>query len=232
MRLNLKHAAAAMMLSAVVAAGAKAAAIVNLTLTVNTTNNTWQAFETSSGTTPTSGLAGLQFDVVGSGGVAVTSSLNRLPFGADDEIGATGYSTLRANGAAGLAIRGYQPTTYTVDSTGTAYSIYTGVGLQAETVNVGNSGGSPTNRALTNPVLIASGAFTGTNGSLTISSDPTLTTLLPSPMPAATTIGTPIATFSPDSVVGQSVAVGTPEPTSLALLGLGGLGLLARRRQA
>ncbi len=182
---------------------------VQLTLVVDTTAKTWSAYEQNSDASQTSGLAGISFDVVGSGGIGVDSSFFDLPFDADkDGAGPTGFGTQVQNGfpSAGLAIQGFQPTTFTVNKAKDVTSVYLGVGNQAETVNTSDDGkganhgaspGTVSTTTLTDPVLIGDGTFTGTSGALTISSSTGRINLLPAQMPTATTGGAPVLEFQP-----------------------------------
>jgi hypothetical protein len=80
----------------------------------------------------------------------------------------------------------------------------TGLGNTAGTIHTGSATGPI---SVAKPALIATGTHAGDAGTLTISSDPTLATLLPAQLPPPTADGAPFATFSPDGVTGQTVDV-------------------------
>jgi hypothetical protein len=113
----------------------------------------------------------------------------------------------------------------------------TGSGNNNLLENVGEAAIAETNgllppTALTSPVLIATGSYSGITGTLTITGSPELATLLPAVLPAATAQGAPFATFSPMAVTGQTVAV-VPEPTSAlaTVVAAGGLCVTRLRRR-
>lgn len=236
----------------IVASTVQAAAIVDLTIAYTATSGsggTWTAYEQNAGDTPQSGLGGIEFSVTGSGGITVATSRISLPDGNDDDLGETGFDTLRQNDGvptggttvvAGVDISAYQfsSTGYEENSYNDATNYYTGVGNVAETINTGDSGGTPTDKSVADPVVIGTGTYTnnGSGGMLTVSSDPTLVTLLPDPMPTPAPYGSttvsPVSTFSPDTVNNGSVTIpGVPEPTSVALLAVGAIGMVKRRRR-
>lgn len=229
---------AAGLVAAVTSVAANAAVI---TYTVSATPNaggatgTWQAFaQLTSG--DNLGLASLQFNVVGTGGVSVTSSTNRLPRGIDDNFTGTGFSLLPSNGTAGIGISASQNTVqpYTIDAEGDP-SIYQGVGLSGGSALV-NGGASSVSWLF--PVLIATGNYSnsGAGGTLTVTSPSTTNVqVLNTPAPSANSNSffttSAVASITPGATT-ISPTTAVPEPASLGILALGGLALLARRRKA
>ena len=244
------------------AASAQADTIVQLTLAVNTATNSWSVFELNANSTPpppgsadTVGLDGLGFDVLGGGGIAVTSALNGMLRGSDNELGATGFTLARTNGTVSggnaIDISGFQNAgSYMVNSLGDVKTVYTGIGNMAESVNTGYVGGDgvtdnpPATAVFKNaalPVLLATGHYTGTFGTLTVASSASRVALLPGsasfPSAGPGQTSATYQTHSPTAVTGQTVQIGTasaPLPSSALGAGLlvGGLGLVRRLRRA
>ena len=210
--------AAAFAATAVAASAIPAAATtVQLTLSLDSSTTSFSVFEQNLNPTDTVGLEGLGFDVTGAGGASVVSVTNRLPTGNDDELGPTGFTFFRSNGTlAGGSdkdISGFQnPGTYSVNTAGDVTNVYAGVGNKAEMINVGDSGGTPTNKAVALPVLVATGKYSGTSGTLTVASDPSRVALLPDPQTFPTVgpgqTSPTYMTHSPDMVTGQTVPLG------------------------
>lgn len=216
MKQLVKVAAIAAILIAVLAIPAGATTL-QLTLSVDSSTSSFSVFEQNVNPTDTVGLEGLGFDVLGAGGASVVSVTNRLPTGNDDELGPTGFTFFRSNGTlsggSDKDISGFQnPGTYSVNTAGDVTNVYTGVGNKAEMINVGDSGGTPTNKAIALPVLVATGKYSGTSGTLTVASDPSRAALLPDPQtfpsvgPGQTS--PTYMTHSPDAVNGQTVPIG------------------------
>ena len=209
---------AAVMLAvvSVVTTPARAAVVVELSLVVNPVTSSYQAFASvldPSG--ETSGLHGLEFDITGAGGASVLSSNVSLPAPTESLDLATfypkGFKQLRSDGTAGQDVRAFQDNVNQLSPTGS--------GNNNLLENVGEAAFAETNgllplTAVTSPVLIATGTFSGITGTLSISGSPSLTTLLPAQLPAATANGASFSTFSPAAVTGQTVAV--PEPATAA----------------
>ncbi len=233
------------------ASSARAAEIMNLTVTFTengtNTGGTWSAFEQNSDTSLTSGLAGIKFDITVTGGVTITTGANKLPFGSDASLGGTGFSGNRTNGVLGggmiTGMTANQSTSNTLNNAGDVTSIFPGVGNVAETLNAGDDGsgdggvgdqpGNITHVTVAFPALIASGTWTDPTagpGKIFVSTSTLLTTLLPNPLPAATTSGKSVQTFSPSAINSTPALINQPEPASIGLLAIGGLMAFARRR--
>ena len=222
------------------------ATVVELTLTADTSTNSFSVFEQNANPSDTVGLDGLGFDVTGSGGIAVTSVLNGMLRGTDNELGTTGFTEFRTNGtiSAGSAhdISGFQNAgTYSVNSLGDVKTVYTGIGDMAESINTGYTGGDgvtdaapamPTFKNASLPYLLATGHYTGTSGTLTVASDVGRVALLPDPTSFPTAgpgqTSASYQTHSPDAVMGQTVSI--PEPSILWLM-VALPGALRRRRR-
>ncbi|MHB8866973.1 MAG: PEP-CTERM sorting domain-containing protein [Pirellulaceae bacterium] len=205
------------------------AEIVYLTLSADVSSGSWEAFLTiddPNGTTL--GLAGIEFDVLGSGGVTVDSSTLRIPLATESHDFQTfaqkGFFNFRSDGTKGIDIRAAQDLFNTQNATGGGNnSILEGVGKIAFSESNGIIPGTDVGW----PVRIASGTFSGTTGSLQVIGDPASTTLLPATLPV---LGSPISTFSPSLVLGETIdIVAVPEPASIGLLVSGIVALLSVR---
>ena len=240
--LKLGLAAAAML----VAAPIVSANSVNLTLVVNTSNNTWTAF--ASLTDPNSaGLAGMQFDVTATGGVTLATTgtgihTNDLPSGQFSDGTGVGFNLLKGGTFTSTddQFRGGQGSQSTVSPDGTGNtSVILGFGQTAGNYTgeaAAGLGGNVIPGTWAAVAKIANGVYSGTGGSISISGSSDLITLLPSA--ATVNSGNPFsdttATTNGDTVTGQTVTVGAvPEPSSL--LGgavLAGLIVLRKRKTA
>ena len=205
--------------------------IVYLTVSADESRGTWEAFlQIEDAQNQTLGLAGIEFDVIGSDGLTVESSTVHLPVATESQDFQTffqkGFFNFRSDGTSGRDIRAAQDLFNTVSSAGTGNnSILEGVG---ETAIVESNASLP-GMSIGWPVRIASGTFSGGAGSLQVIGDTASTTLLPAMLPTA---GGSIATFSPSQVVGTTVTItAIPEPTSFAMLsGIFVVGWISRRR--
>jgi hypothetical protein len=186
------------------------AATVSLNVALNKVAHTYQVFATING--PSDGLASFDIDVLGTGGAAVSTSVNNAPrvidFNGNGDN--SGFALFRTNGTTSatnkLDIRASQDTT----QSDPGFFIF-GVGTQAPFL----------------PVLLASGAYTGSVGLLTAQLHPGNSFNL---FPAGFEPGG--STVAATSVFSGSAAV--PEPATVALLGMGivMVGAAAYRRRA
>ena len=188
------------------------AATVTLDVALNKVAHTYQIFATINGASD--GLASFVIDVIGAGGAAVTTGVNNAPRvidfnGAGDN---SGFALFRTNGTTSstsrLDIRASQDTTQTVPG----FFIF-GVGTTAPYL----------------PVLLASGAYTGTDGTLTAQLHPGNSFNI---FPAGFEPGG--STVAATSVTPGTASVAVPEPATVALLsmGLAMFGAVAYRRRA
>lgn len=193
--------------------------IVSLTLSADVENGTWEAFlAIDDPQNQTLGLAGIEFDVIGSGGLSVDSSVVQLPLATESQDFMTffqkGFFNFRSDGTNGVDIRAAQDLFMTLSSTGSGNSsILEGVGKAA----FSEDNGLIPSTEVGLPVRIASGTFIGTTGTLQLVGDSSSTTLLPAVLPS---FGNPISTFSPSAVIGDTLSItAVPEPASVALIG-------------
>jgi len=260
MRHSLKAMCAAVLLGmGLMTSQAHAIVTENFTVTFTPTGSgatgTWKAFEqtTYTGGSASNGLAGIQFNVTTTGGIALTSGILQLPSGFDSDpgsFGSSGFVLFKTNGSiSGGQITGMrvaQALSYQVNPAGDVFNVYTGVGNVAETIPTSDDGSGDGGvgdapgvingtKTVTLPVLIASGAYTnnGTGGTISTFSQTTLDNLLPVPMPSDQ--GGNIQSFSPDALNFTPATVpgfgNIPEPASIGLMALGGLMTLSRRRR-
>ena len=221
---------------------ARAVTTLTLSLNVNQSTDTWQAFATidDNGGAPTStlGLAAIQFDVTSTGGIllgAPKASDLKLPrtnyVDADgSSIDSGGFQLFRTASQVNTQddlFRGAQSVQYADTSTslsGMADNIIKGFALKG--TSSGRLGDNPAG-VYGDPALIAQGTFSGSNGKILISSSTGEVSLLPTTLPPN---GSTIQTHSPDFVVSPA-GTAVPEPASLSLVGLTMVGLLSRRRR-
>lgn len=232
---RLFGAAAAAVGVALLAGSAQAASIVNLSLQVDPVAKTFAAYVDVEDA-GSLGLHGINFNVVGSPGVTIL--LNADPTLNNDLPSDVYLNTSSKLTPAGFVnfftgqlidgqhanFQGGQQNTFTPGKTTGHSNIVTGFGIPGMTS--GFVGDTSYNWGF--PAQIAHGSFSG-SGTLSISSATGLITLLPAVLP--TTSGGSVTTHSPDTVNGQTVPVGVPEPTSIGLVGAAAVGLLSRRRR-
>ena len=191
-----------------VAPAAEAQVDLNFSLQVDQGAQTWQAFaQLNDPGNLSAGLGGLDFNVLGTGGISVTSSVFELPQPTEFDGGSgffqKGFKVFRNNGTNGLGMRGSQ------DNISNALSPL-GSGNDAILAGVGEMPVVETNLTLpdTNiafPALIASGSYTANgSGTLDIEGFSVSTTLLPT----TGFTNQSFATFSPDAVNGDSIFIG------------------------
>lgn len=202
--------------------------VMDLSIVANPATQTWTAYGQIDGdTTRTLGLAGITFNVTGTGGITITNATNLdLP---TNNNGNSGFIDFTSTGTNGVGIGGGQHTiAYTIKSG--RLNVITGVGLTSGDLYTGD------NEVIwAHPVKLADGTYTGNAGAINISATANYISFLPASLPTPNSNGVTITgIISPaDLVNGGSVPISAiPEPASLAIIGLGAMGLLARRRRA
>ena len=200
---------------------------MDLSVVADQTAKTWTAYGQIDGdTTRTLGLAGITFNVTGTGGIAITNATNLdLP---TNNNGNSGFIDFTFTGTNGVGIGGGQHTiAYTLKSG--RLNVMTGVGLTSGDFYTGDN-----EVAWGYPVKLADGTYTGNAGAINISAAANYISFLPASLPTPTSNGVTITgIISPADVVnGGSVQISAvPEPASLAVLGLGVIALFARTRR-
>jgi hypothetical protein len=228
--------------AALAAKPAMADSVLNLSLQVTpnagNTAGTWSAFADVEDPA-TAGLAGIQFDVIGAGGVTlgtVAASNNKLPTGSFTDSGGNivvgGFHLFRESSLltpTDAQFRGGHDNTLNNDDSSSPGNdnLAHGFGLP------GTTGGFIGDNSKTwgFPALIATGSYTGSVGTLSIATAASLVSFFPSPLPTAN--GASIQTHSPNTVNGQTFVVGTaaaPLPSSV-WGGMFLIGSLALRRK-
>ena len=180
----MKKVLLSLVLVVAMAAVANATVIANLSITAS--GGTWNEYVTLTGTTANAGVSSFITNVVGTGGLAVTSS-QMVAEGWDSTIG-VGFSngTVNSDGVLGIQITGAQNTVYS-----------------------------------------------GTVGVLTASNNPIDGTFnYLKNVPNQPGWFGPGNTAAVTSIVPGDVVLQVPEPATLSLLALSGIGILLRRRRA
>jgi hypothetical protein len=220
-------------------AASASAATVTLTIVATPTGGgstgTWQAFAQIGDGSDNAGLADFSIDVLGGGAVAVTTSpsANKSPqiFNGTD---LSGFSLSRLQGTLSggnlTTIAAAQQFAYgSVNDPAADAKVFQGVGLTAGSRDYTGDGGGAGSWA--SPVLLASGNYSnsGLGGTLTLQVHPggSIDVL---PLTGGQWVG-PSNSVAATVVPGLATIAPVPEPTSLALLGLGSACLLARRRR-
>lgn len=227
---------------------------VQVTPNAGNTGGTYKIFETVTDPSLTGGgktLGIYDTDVVVSStaGITLATGSNKMPKvsnGLTLDDGATqvdtgfillGHSTSGTDGAGHKTfdIGASQDLTLQFNSTNGHTDIITGFGLPGQTS--GPAGDGPV--TFGDPALVAQGTYTGSGGNIVVSDlpggNPTNTLLLPAALPSTSDPNTngqsPIGPIPADLVLGGFAVVPTPEPATLALFGLAGIGALRRRRR-
>ena len=189
-----------------------------ITLDIQAEAGAWQVYGDVS--LDCEGLASMGLDVTADGGLAVTGSTNESPRGYDAGASAFyGFDNFRSNGTLGMDIDAGQKTIYS----GGTDPVKDALVL----LDIGQLPGSRANTPFVpDPitwaahVLLASGTYSGTVGTLyVVGNGNTLNSGSPWTGPG---------NVSPATWEGDSVYI--PEPATLAVLALGGLAMLRRRR--
>jgi PEP-CTERM motif len=183
------------------------------TLSIQASGGNWTAFAATDSGTDNVGLATFAIDVVGTDGATVTTA----------NFAAPGNGTLGFSQGFG----GVEPDTG-IDITGTQPVINFG-GSAGVLQGVGKMPGSQDGIGWSFPVEIADGTYSGGSGILTVSPDFSIGAGIQSLNPVSAGKWEGPGNISTDIAISGSVAV--PEPASVGLLALGGIGLLRRRQK-
>lgn len=178
-------------------------------LSVDSNSQTYDVYATllNQSSPPSSvGIASLIVDVVGTGGLEVTSSQLQLPWGSISESSDVGFSLLQDDGLAGIGIRASQAIIYPPASTENPND------PNADAFVLQGIGTSEGSRALMdgsmltwkNPVHVATGTFTGDFGSLHVHSGAGTTVLLKN----VAAIDQPATWTGPGNAIGASAILG------------------------
>jgi len=181
---------------------------------VTTSGGNWSVYATITDTTSTHsgyevlGIASFNLNVTGSGGVTVTSSTNVSPTATN-----TGFYLFSSNGTNGQEVQASQNT-------------ITGAGLL---LGMGLSSGSSGSLTWSNPVLLATGTYTGSVGSLT--AEDVAASLTESGFSLVYgSGGTPLSVSggiaSEGATYVASDMVTVPEPSTIAAFASGGLAIV------
>ncbi|NQU24451.1 MAG: PEP-CTERM sorting domain-containing protein [Candidatus Nealsonbacteria bacterium] len=194
------------------------AATITLTVEADEVAKTWEAFAKVDGGSDNDGISSIWFDVTADGDLAITGSTLELPRGFD---GAQmwGFTVSRNDGANGMGLRGGLVTTSVGDAVVTDF----GVAAGSMTNIIGTMG--PDSWSV--PALIASGTYDGEAGNIYVDTRNGVVNLLDNNRNHAQSG----QVFDEQKVIGGSVSVPVPEPSTFVLLGLAGLGLFAVRRR-
>ena len=185
-------------------------AIVNLDIQVNETAKTYSVFASIDGLT-FDGLASFKIDVLGSGGVSVTSGVLAAPRVFDGSFNGgdfKGFSLFR--------------TSATISGTNALT-----IGASQDTVSSLANDATIRNFGISSPVILATGAYTGLEGALTARLTPgNLFNLLPDNW-----VG-PSSTIAATSVVSDTFTLtAIPEPSTVAFAGLLCVGVIFKNRR-
>jgi len=231
----------------------QAAVTIDLSITADTGTKTWQVHATVTDSSDESlGLHGIGIDVWGSqtqygpwtGGLSVNDGVDPLgvmvlPMGVCPTYFWTiGFGANQVGGdvvGTGIELMGVmQPSVHqqrTISSV-VYNSILKGVGETSGSAPV--LGGDV---SWDHPVLVAEGTYTGDVGWLNVSlykdqaGKATSVSVLPATLPAPTTGGASFAAVYPMAGTNYRASVFVPEPATLALVALGGLGLVFGRKR-
>jgi len=230
MRRGIIHLVAVLGILGLMTTGAQAAIVtltVNFTPAANTATGTWRVFAQAS-TNDNAGIADFSIDVLGTAGITIATSTQnspRITFNGDGDF--AGFSQFRANGTPpGTGMGAAQDVLGFADPG----QIVQGVGQQAFLADFASNGGASANIAF--PIQLASGVYNnnGAGGLINAIVHPGGFIDVLNGTGKGTWVGP--ANVSAAQVVPGTVAIVVPEPASLALLSLGMLGALGRRRQA
>ena len=228
--------------AAVLTVAGMAQANPTVTLSITASGGTYSVYATDSAS-DNAGIADFGLSITGSNGLTVSTSTLRAPQSSytDSINGVTtdGFNSLRNSGTAGQGLTASQGSLVYAGSNDPMQdqNVFQGVGQVALSGGRDVTDSDPTvttpdhdNASWSYPVLLATGKYTGTAGTLTADATAGQFFQVLNGTGPGTWSG-PGNISNADTVPG-SVTLGTPEPGSLALLSFGGLGLLARRRKA